>query len=183
MKTELRKLLTGRGIELPGENEIARLRELESRWRTLEARRALVTPWRVAEDQQAAREAFLADPSPENEMQVAVLADTGQTALRYAARHRVLWEAMGQLSGQAAAMLDPFFKAVCAALQEEAELRRANKKTDYAHSDPKVKECRAWETDADRACIRAANARAGDFSPMQVAEFLVADEPDEEDAR
>ena len=51
MKTKLRKLLTGRGVELPGEDEIARLRELEGRWRALERRRALVTPWRVAEDQ------------------------------------------------------------------------------------------------------------------------------------
>ncbi len=106
MKPELRKLLTGRGIELPGENEIAQLRELEGRWRTLQVRRALVAPWRVAEDQQAAREAFLADPSPENEMQVAVLADTSQTALRYAARHRVLWEAMGLLDAAKAAVAE-----------------------------------------------------------------------------
>ena len=181
MKTALRKLLTGRGVELPGKDEIARLRELEGRWRALEKRRALVKPWRVAEDQAEAREAFLADPSPENEMHVAVLADTGQTALRYAARHRAFSELMAQLSGQAAGLLDPFFKAVCVALQAERELREENKTTDYAYSDPKVKECRAWEHDADRACIRAATAGQADASPMQVAEFLVADEPDEEE--
>ena len=183
MKTELRKLLTGRGIELPGENEIGRLRELEGRWRALEARRALVTPWRVAEDQSEAREAFLADPSLENEMQIAVLADTQQTALRYAARHRALSELMAQLSGQAAELLAPFFTAVCAALQEEAEQRRANKTTDYAHNDPKVKECRARIDDADRASIRAASAGQGGFSPMEVAEFFVSDASDEEEAR
>ncbi len=183
MKPELREMLTGRGVELPGEDEIARLRELEGRWRALERRRALVTPWRVAADQSEAREAFLADPSLENEMQIAVLADTQQTALRYAARHRALSELMAQLSGQAAEILAPFFAAVCAAVQEEVELREQNKETTYARNDPKVKECRAWIDDADRASIRAATAGQGGFSPMEVAEFFVCDASDEEEAR
>ncbi|MBE2180184.1 MAG: hypothetical protein IAE97_06900 [Chthoniobacterales bacterium] len=180
MKTELRKLLTGRGIELPCENEIGRLRELEGRWRALEKRRALVTPWRVAEDQAEAREAFLADPSLENELQIAVLADTQQTALRYAARHRAISELMAQLSGQAAELLAPFLAAVCAALRDERELREANKTTAYAHNDPKVKECRVWESDADHAYNRAVTAGQREFSPMQVAEFFVTEQVEEE---
>lgn len=173
MNTELRAMLTGRGVELPGENEIDRLCELEGRWRALDERRALVTPWRVAEAQKAAHEAFLADPSVENEMQIAVLADTAQTALRYAARHWALTAAMGLLAREAADMLAPFFTNACVALQEEMELRRENKTTDYAQSDPAVKQCRDWMTDADRAGIRASCSHQGDHSPMELAEFFV----------
>lgn len=181
MKTELRTLLTGRGIALPGENEIERLRELEGRWRALEARRALVTPLRVAEDQKAAHEAFLADPSPENEMQIAVLADTQQTLVRYAARHKALTEAMGQLARGAANMLAPFFTAACVALQEEMEVRRENKKTSYTANDPAVKQCRDWMNDCDRACIRAMHADQGEHSPMEVAEFFLPSPEAKED--
>lgn len=173
MNTELRSMLTSRGTALPGENEIDRLCELEGRWRALEARRALVTPWRVAQDQKAAHEAFLADPSEENEMRVGELADTGQTAVRYAARHRALTAAMGLLAREAADMLAPFFTKACVALQEEMDLRRENKTTDYAKSDPAVKQCRDWMTDADRAGSRTSCAHQGDHSPMQLAEFFM----------
>lgn len=127
MKTELHTLLKTRGIKLPGKDEIAELQDLESRWQALKARESNVMPLRVAEHQEAAHSAFMADPSIENEMQVAILTDTALTLCRYAARRKVIANYMKLLASEAGKLLMPFCEQASAALDEEMAVRKAQK--------------------------------------------------------
>ncbi len=175
MKTEIKTLLTGRGITMPGGDEIEQLHRIQTRWQALDARRKQVMPSRVAEDQEAAHAAFMADPSPENEMQIAVLADTNQTLLRYAARHKALSGYMKVIACEAAEVFKPFHEEASAVLREELERRKENKTTLYADSDPVVKQCRAWADDLSRAGSRLLAASSGKYSPQELAAFFVED--------
>lgn len=173
MKTEIKTLLTSRGIALPGGDEIEQLHRLQARWQALDARRKQVWPSRVAEDQEAAHAAFMADPSPENEMQIAVLADTNQTLLRYAARHKALTDYMKVVACEAAEIFKPFHNEASAVLHAELERRKENKTTLYADSDPAVKQCRAWADDVSGAGSRLLGASCGKYSPQELAAFFV----------
>ena len=175
MKTEIRTLLTSRGIALPGGDEIEQLHRLQARWQALDARRKQVMPSRVAEDQEAAHAAFMADPSPENEMQIAVLADTNQTLLRYAARHKALTDFMKVIACEAAEIFKPFHNEANAVLHAELERRKENKTTLYADSDPEVKQCREWADELSAAGSRLLRADCGQHSPQELAAFFVED--------
>jgi len=185
MNTALHTMLKKRGIALPGENEITQLQELEARWRALNAREANVMPLRVAEDQKAARAAFMADPSIENEMQVAILADTHQTLIRYAARKNVLSEYMKLIASKAGELLAPLCDQISTALHAEMETRKEQKTTWYADSDPRVKECQGWIDAVVRAGSRVllATDRQGEFSPMELAEIFLPDASAPEDGK
>lgn len=175
MKSEIRHLLTNRGIVMPGGNEIEHLRRLQARWQALDARRSHVMPSRVEEDQVAAYTAFMADPSPENEIQIAVMADTNQMLLRYAARHKALTDYMKLIANEAAELFKAFQLEASQVLQEELDRRKANKTTLYADSDPAVKQCRRWMDAVSRAGSRLLRADYGHDSPDDLAEFFLED--------
>lgn len=175
MKSEIRHLLTSHGVAMPGGNEIEHLRRLQARWQALDARRSQVMPSRVEEDQVAAYTAFMADPSPENEIQIAVMADTNQMLLRYAARHKALTDYMKLIANEAAELFKPFQLEAGKVLQEELERRKANKTTLYADSDPAVKQCRGWMDDMSRAGSRLLRADYGHDSPDELAKFFLED--------
>jgi hypothetical protein len=185
MRAELHTLLKSRGIALPGEDEIAQLQELESRWRAMQVREAHVMPLRVADHQKAAHAAFMADPSIENEMQVAILADTHLTLIRYAARRKVISDYMKLLASKAAELLRPLCDQVSLALDAEMELRKEQKTTWYAESDPRVKECQKWVDAMLRAGshVLLALNRDGEFSPMELVEIFLPDAPTPEDGK
>ena len=175
MKSEIRHLLTSHGIVMPGGNEIEHLHRLQARWQALDARRSQVMPSRVEEDQVAAYTAFMADPSPENEIQIAVMADTNQMLLRYAARHKALTDYMKLIANEAAELFKPFQLEAGKVLQEELDRRKANKTTLYADSDPAVKQCRRWMDAMSRAGSRLLRADYGHDSPDDLAEFFLED--------
>jgi hypothetical protein len=175
MKTEIRTLLTSRGITMPGGDEIEQLHRIQDRWQSLDARRKQVLPSRVEEDQKAAYTAFMADPSPENEMQLAITADTNQMLLRYATRHKALTEYMKLVVCEAAELFKPFQEAASKVLHEELEQRRQNKTTLYTESDPAVKQCRAWVDEMSRAGTRLLNAHCGHYTPAELAKFFLED--------
>ena len=170
---------------MPGEDEISQLQELEARWRAMQVREANVMPLRVADHQKAAHAAFMADPSIENEMQVAILADTHQTLIRYAARQKAISAYQKMLAGQAAELLRPLSEQVSLALQEELELRKEQKTTWYADSDPRVMECQKWIDAMVRAGSRIllSAGRNGEFSPMELAEIFLPAAPTPEDGK
>ncbi len=173
------------GVPLPGEDEIAQIQQHEQSWRAIEARAAAVTVRRVAEDQKAAEAAFMADPSIENEMQVAILADTTQTLLRYAARQRVLKNYMKLIASKTAEVLMPFFQQANTALENELELRREQKTTCYSDSDPRVKECKRC---VDAFCrvglyVLLASGRECELPPMEIAEMFLPDTSIPEDGK
>lgn len=179
MNTALHTMLKTRGIALPGEDEISQLQELEARWRAMQVREANVMPLQVAEHQKAARAAFMADPSIENEMKVAILADTQLTLIRYAARRAVIAEYMKLLASKAGELLRPLCDQVSLALHEELELRKEQKTTWYAESDPRVQECQKWIDAVVRAGSRVLHAcdRQSEFSPMELAEIFLPAAP------
>jgi len=178
-------MLKTRGITLLGKDEIEQLQVLEAAWQALKAREANVMPLRVAEHQKAAHAAFLADMSIENEIRVAILSDTHLTLSRYAARRNVLADGMKQLASEAGQLLRPLCDQVSQALEEEKELRKEQKTTCWADSDPRVKECQKWVDAMDRAGSRVllATSRECEFSPMELAEFFLPAAPTLEDGK
>jgi hypothetical protein len=179
MKTEIHTLLKTRGISMLGKDEIEQLQTLEAAWQALKAREANVMPLRVAEHQKAAHAAFLADMSIENEMHVAILTDTPLTLSRYAARRNVIADGMKLLASKAGELLRPLSEEASLALQEEMELRKEQKTTCWADSDPRVKECQKWIDAMVRAGSRVlhATSRECEFSPMELAELFLPDAP------
>lgn len=185
MKTEIHTLLKTRGITLPGKDEIEQLQTLEAAWQALKAREANVMPLRVAEHQKAAHATFLADMSIENEIHVAILADTHLTLSRYAARRNALIDGMKLIASKAGELLRQLSEDVSLALHEERELRREQKTTCWADSDPRVKECQKWIDAVDRAGINVLNAcgQQSDLSPMELAEFFLPESSALEDGK
>ena len=185
MNTALHTVLKTRGITLPGKDEIEQLQTLEADWQVLKAREANVMPLRVAEHQKAAHAAFLADMSIENEIHVGILADTPLTLSRYAARRNALIDGMKLLASKAGELLRQLSEDVSLALHEERELRREQKTTWYADTDPRVMECQKWIDAVDRAGSRIllATGRECEFSPMELAEFFLTESPAPEDGK
>jgi len=179
MKTEIHTLLKTRGISMLGKDEIEQLQTLEAAWQALKAREANVMPLRVAEHQKAAHAAFLADMSIENEIHVAILADTHLTLSRYAARRNVLADGMKQLASEAGELLRPLCDQVSQALDAEMELRKEQKTTCWADSDPRVKECQKWVDLTGRATMHVLHSSSPqcDLSPMELAEFFLPAAP------
>ena len=178
-------MLKTRGITLLGKDEIEQLQVLETAWQALKAREANVMPLRIAEHQKAARATFLADMSIENEIRVALLSDTHLTLSRYAARRNVLADGMRQLASEAGQLLRPLCDQVSQALDAEMELRKEQKTTCWADSDPRVKECQKWIDAVDRAGINVLNAcgQQSDLSPMELAEFFLPESSALEDGK
>ena len=61
------------------ESDASALKSLQRRWERHTERMAQLDPERILDDRKAAYEAFLADPSDQNEQRLAVLADVGAT--------------------------------------------------------------------------------------------------------
>ena len=179
MNTELHAMLKTRGITLLGKDEIEQLQVLETAWQALKAREANVMPLRIAEHQKAARATFLADMSIENEIRVAILSDTHLTLSRYAARRNVLADGMRQLASEAGQLLRPLCDQVSQALDAEMELRKEQKTTCWADSDPRVKECQKWVDLTGRATMHVLHSSSlhCELSPMQLAEFFLPESP------
>jgi hypothetical protein len=82
-------------------------------------------PERVLLDQKAAYGAFTADPSPENEQQLAVLADERLTTKRYALLRQAHAEVRHQIMGKATSLLRSHLESIQHSLRTELQSREA----------------------------------------------------------
>ena len=172
MKSENQTMITKLGVELPGENEIAQLAELEADWLRMEKRERELNPLRIPADYEAACEVFMTNPSIENEMLVGELADQDLTATQFAAVRDALAERRRLVAGKAGDLLQPFCAQIGAALR--AELNRVD--PHFKSKDPAVVECRAVLEVMARmeVHVRWATERKSGLSPMELAAPILA---------
>ena len=167
MKSENQTMITKLGAELPGENEIAKLAELEADWLRMEKRERELNPLRIPADYEAACEVFMNNPSIENENCVGELADQDATATQFAAVRVALAERRRFVAGKAGDLLQPFCAQIGAALR--AELNRVD--PHFKSKDPAVVECRVVLEVIARmeVHLRWATAWKSELSPMELA--------------
>jgi len=167
MKSENQTMITKLGAELPGENEIAKLAELEADWLRMEKRERELNPLRIPADYEAACEVFMTNPSIENEECVGELADQNATATQFAAVRGALAERRRFVAGKAGYILKPFCVQIGAALR--AELNRVD--PHFKSKDPAVVECRVVLEVMTRmeVHLRWATALKSELSPMELA--------------
>jgi len=160
-------MITKLGAELPGENEIAKLAELEADWLRMEKRERELNPLRIPADYEAACEVFMNNPSIENENCVGELADQDATATQFAAVRVALAERRRFVAGKAGDLLQPFCAQIGAALR--AELNRVD--PHFKSKDPAVVECRVVLEVIARmeVHLRWATAWKSELSPMELA--------------
>jgi hypothetical protein len=105
--------------------EVLTIKSLQDNWERHSERMEQLRPERVLLDQKAAYVAFTADPSPENEQRLAVLADERLTAKRYALLHQAHTEVRHQIMAKAASLLRSHLKSIQLSLRTELQSREA----------------------------------------------------------
>jgi len=105
--------------------QILALKSLQDNWDRHSERMEQLRPERVLIDQKAAYGAFTADPSPDNEQRLAVLADERLTAKRYALLHQAHAEVRHQIMGKATSLLRSHLESIQHRLSAELQSREA----------------------------------------------------------
>ena len=105
--------------------EVLTIKSLQDNWERHSERMEQLRPERVLLDQKAAYVAFTADPSPENEQRLAVLADERLTAKRYALLHQAHTEVRHQIMGKATSLMRPHLESIQQSLRTELQSREA----------------------------------------------------------
>ena len=167
MKTENQTMITKLGAELPGENEIAKLAELEAAWVRLEKEERERNPLRIPAEYEAVCEMFKANPSSKNEAFVSELADQDTIVTLFADARASLAERRRLVAGKAGYILKPFYAQIGEALR--AELNQVD--PHFQSKDPAVLECRAVLEVIARmeVHVRWATAFKSELSPMELA--------------
>jgi hypothetical protein len=167
MKTENKTMITKLGAELPGENEIAKLAELEADWVRLEKEERERNPLRIPAEYEAVCEMFKANPSSKNEAFVSELADHDTITKLFANVRASLAERRRFATVKAGFILKPFCAQISAALR--AELNQVD--PHFKSKDPAVVECRALLEEMIRmeVHLRWATAFKSELSPMELA--------------
>jgi hypothetical protein len=114
-------------LKLPSLNkgQVLALKSLQDNWEQHSERMEQLRPERVLLDQKAAYGTFTADPSPENEQRLAVLADERLTAKRYALLRQAHAEVRHQIIAKATALLRPHLEFIQQSLRTELQSREA----------------------------------------------------------
>ena len=105
--------------------QVLALKSLQDNWERHSERMEQLRPERAMLDQKAAYGAFTADPSPENEQRLAVLADERLTAKRYALLHQAHAEVRHQIIAKATSMLRSHLESIQQSLRTELQSREA----------------------------------------------------------
>lgn len=114
-------------LKLPAlsKTQVHTLQSLQDNWERHSERMEQLRPERAMLDQKAAYGAFTADPSPENEQRLAVLADERLTAKRYALLHRAHAEVRHQIMGKTASLMRLHLESMQRSLRAELQSREA----------------------------------------------------------
>ena len=132
---------------------------------------------RLAEEQQAAFNAFLDNPSVETEQKVALTADTNLTATRYAALRRAYIALRGRISAEAARIIRPAIDRALEALRTEHARRREIAEPVMSSKDrhPLVIEAKRAVESAETIATHLLWASDGkaDKAPLELADVLM----------
>jgi hypothetical protein len=114
-------------LKLPslGKVQVLALKSLQDNWDRHSERMEQLRPERAMLDQKAAYGAFTADPSPENEQQLAVLADERLVSKRYALLRQAHAEVRHQIMAKAASLLRSHLELIQQSLRTELQSREA----------------------------------------------------------
>jgi hypothetical protein len=114
-------------LKLPslGKVQVLALKSLQDNWERHSERMEQLRPERAMLDQKAAYGAYTANPSPENEQRLAVLADERLTTKRYALLRQAHAEVRHQIMGKATSLLRSHRKSIQHSLRTELQSREA----------------------------------------------------------
>jgi hypothetical protein len=161
MHEEFHAILKTLNVPLLSDDEIAALAKLQKQWEHWEKREHHHAPLRIAEEQKAAFEGFLDNPSAENEQRLMVLAETNLTGTRYALLCRAFIALRARVSARRLEVAEPIL---------------SNKR-----NNPIVKEVRHAIDLADSIGSRVYSALNGDgsrMSPAGLSHNLTPPKPD-----
>jgi hypothetical protein len=183
MHEEFHAILKTLNVPLLSDDEIAALAKLQKQWEHWEKREHHHAPLRIAEEQKAAFEGFLDNPSAENEQRLMVLAETNLTGTRYALLCRAFIALRARVSARAAEILRPVCERISAALEAEhaRRLEVAEPILSNKRNNPIVKEVRHAIDLADSIGSRVYSALNGDgsrMSPAGLSHNLTPPKPD-----
>ena len=105
--------------------QVLALKSLQDNWERHSERMEQLRPERAVLDQKAAYGAFTADPSPENEQRLAVLADERLTSKRYALLRQAHAEVRHQIIAKATSLLRSNLESIQQILRTELQSREA----------------------------------------------------------
>ena len=105
--------------------QVFSLKSLQGDWERHSERMEQLRPERAILDQKAAYGAFTADPSPENEQRLALLADERLTSKRYALLHQAHAEVRHQIMAKATSLLRSHLESIQHSLRTELQSREA----------------------------------------------------------
>ena len=165
-------------VPLLSEDDITALNRLQKQWEHWTNRERQHAPSRVAEEQRAAFEAFLDNPTAEHEQRLLVLADANLTSTRYALLRRACAALRGRISAQAAQIVRPALNRALDALNAEHDRRRDAAEPVMSSKDrnPTVMEVRRVIDFADKLAHRAYTALTGSegAAPLVLADVLIS---------
>lgn len=124
MDNEFLSLTKALNVALLDEADIAALNGLQKQWAHWSQRERQHAALRVAEEQQAAFNAFIDNPSAETEQRMLVVADANLTGTRYALLRKACTALRGRISAQAARIIQPPLVRALDALRAEHARRR-----------------------------------------------------------
>jgi hypothetical protein len=125
MQPTLTTLIQSLKLPALGKAQILALKSLQGEWERHSERMQQLRPERVLLDQKAAYGAFTADPSPENEQRLAVLADERLTTKRYALLRQAHAEVRDQIMGKTVNLMRPHLEFIQHSLRTELQSREA----------------------------------------------------------
>jgi hypothetical protein len=164
-------------VPLLSEDDITALNRLQKQWEHWMNRERQHAPPRIAEEQQAAFDAFLDNPTGENEQRMIVLADANLTGTRYALLRRACAALRGRISAQAAQIVRPALDRALDVLNAEHDRRREAAEPVLSSKDrnPTVIEVRRAIDFADKLAHRAYTALTGSegAAPLVLADELI----------
>ena len=177
MHIEFLSLTKALNVPLLSEDDITALHRLQKQWEHWANRERQHAAARVAEEQQAAFNAFLDNPTPETEQRLFVTADANLTNVRYATLRRACTALRGRISAEAARIIRPAIDRALEALRAEHSRRREVAEPVMSSRDrnPTVIEAQRAVESAESIATRLLWASDGtsDKPPMELASVLI----------
>jgi hypothetical protein len=177
MHIEFLSLTKALNIPLLSEGDIAAVHRLQKQWEHWANRERQHAAARVVEEQQAAFESFLDNPSAETEQKLLVTADADLTATRYATLRRACAALRGRISAEAARIIRPAMDRALEALRDEHARRRETAEPVMSSKDraPSVIEARLAVESAESIATRLlwASDGTGDKPPVELTSVLI----------
>jgi hypothetical protein len=179
MHDEFLALTKTLNVSLLSTDDIATLHHLQRQWEHWMNRERQHAPVRIAEEQRAAFDGFLDNPTSETEQRLLVTADVNLTATRYAILRRACAALRGRIIAQAAGIVHATLSRALEALHTEHERRRETAEPVMSSRDrnPLVVEVRRAVEFAESLLHRAYSALNGssDVAPLVLADVLVSE--------